>query len=80
MLEEETKDPVLPAQVLRTKAMQTIVPKLASKVFARFDEVINRVMDDVSVLIISSWHHYHLAPVIDLLAGGFDRPIVPSKQ
>lgn len=49
MLEEETKDPALPAQVWRTKAMQAIVPKLASKIFARFDEVIDRVMDDISV-------------------------------
>ena len=48
MLAEETKDPTLPAQVWRTKAMQTIVPELASKIFARFDEVLDRVADDVS--------------------------------
>ena len=48
MLMEETKDPSLPAQVWRTKAMQTTVPELASKIFARFDEVIDRVNDDVS--------------------------------
>lgn len=48
MLVEETKDPSLPVQVWRTKAMQTTVPELASKIFARFDEVIDRVNDDVS--------------------------------
>lgn len=48
MLVEETKDPSLPVQVWRTKAMQTTVPELAAKIFARFDEVIDRVDDDVS--------------------------------
>lgn len=48
MLAEETKDSTLPAQVWRTKAMQTIVPELASKIFARFDEVLDRVTEDVS--------------------------------
>jgi len=50
MLVEETKEPSLPVQIWRTKAMQTIVPELASKIFARFDEVIDRVNDDVSAL------------------------------
>lgn len=49
MLAEETKDPTLPAQVWRTKAMQTTVPELASKIFARFDEVLDRVTEDVSM-------------------------------
>ena len=48
MLLEETKDPSLPVQVWRTKAMQATVPELASKIFARFDEVIDRVNDNVS--------------------------------
>lgn len=48
ILIEETSDPKLPAQVWRTKAMQKIVPELASKIFARFDEVIDRVTEDVS--------------------------------
>lgn len=48
MLAEETKDPTLPAQVWRTKAMQKIVPELASKIFARFDEVLDRTTEDVS--------------------------------
>ena len=49
MLAEETKDPTLPAQVWRTKAMQKIVPELASKIFARFDEALDRVSEEVSV-------------------------------
>lgn len=49
MLAEETKDPTLPAQIWRTKAMQTIVPELASKIFARFDEVLDRVTEDVGM-------------------------------
>ncbi len=48
MLVEETKDPTLPAQVWRTKAMQKIVPELASKIFARFDDVLDRATEDVS--------------------------------
>jgi hypothetical protein len=48
ILAEETNDPTLPAQVWRTKAMQKIVPELASKIFARFDEVLDRVTEDVS--------------------------------
>ena len=40
ILAEETKDPTLPAHVWRTKAMQATVPELASKIFARFDEVL----------------------------------------
>jgi hypothetical protein len=48
ILEEETKDPTLPAHVWRTKAMQAKVPELASKIFARFDEVLDRVTEDVS--------------------------------
>lgn len=48
MLAEETKDPTLPAQVWRTKAMQKIVPELASKIFARFDDVLDRATEDVS--------------------------------
>jgi len=48
ILEEEAKDPTLPAHVWRTKAMQAKVPELASKIFARFDEVLDRVTEDVS--------------------------------
>jgi hypothetical protein len=48
ILAEETKDPTLPAHVWRTKAMQAKVPELASKIFARFDEVLDRVTEDVS--------------------------------
>lgn len=48
MLVEETNNPALPAQAWRTNAMQKIVPELASKIFARFDEVIDRVTEDVS--------------------------------
>jgi hypothetical protein len=48
MLHEEANNPALPAQVWRTKAMQKIVPELASKIFARFDEVMDRVTEDVS--------------------------------
>ncbi|MEI7869964.1 MAG: hypothetical protein WCI11_18910 [Candidatus Methylumidiphilus sp.] len=49
ILLEETKDSMLPAQVWRTKAMQTVVPELASKIFARFDEVLDRITEDVSM-------------------------------
>jgi hypothetical protein len=48
ILAEETKDPTLPAHVWRTKAMQTTVLELASKIFARFDEALDRVSDDVA--------------------------------
>jgi hypothetical protein len=48
MLAEETSDPSLPSQVWRAKAMQKSVPELASKIFARFDEVMDRVIEDVS--------------------------------
>jgi hypothetical protein len=48
ILVEETKDPTLPAHMWRTKAMQKIVPELASGIFARFDEVLDRVSDDVA--------------------------------
>ncbi len=48
ILEEEAKDPTLPAHVWRTNAMQATVPELASKIFARFDEVLDRVSEDVS--------------------------------
>ncbi|NOU12212.1 MAG: hypothetical protein HOO98_19675 [Nitrospira sp.] len=48
ILAEETKDPTLPAHLWRTKALQATVPKLASKIFARFDEVLDRVSEDVS--------------------------------
>jgi len=49
MLAEETAAPTLPAQVWRTKAMQTVIPELASKIFARFDEVMDRVIEEVNV-------------------------------
>ncbi len=48
ILAEETKDPTLPAHLWRTKAMQAKVPQLASKIFARFDEVLDRVTEDVA--------------------------------
>ena len=48
ILAEETKDLTLPAHLWRTRAMQTKVPELASKIFARFDEVLDRVTEDVS--------------------------------
>ena len=48
MLAEETKDPTLPAHLWRTKAMQKIVPELASKIFARFDDVLDRATEEVS--------------------------------
>jgi hypothetical protein len=48
ILAEETKDPTLPAHLWRTKAMQATVSELASKIFARFDEVLDRVSDDVA--------------------------------
>ncbi|MEQ1680482.1 MAG: hypothetical protein ABL950_07765 [Nitrospira sp.] len=48
ILAEETKDPTLPAHLWRTKAMQKIVPELASKIFARFDDVLDRATEDVS--------------------------------
>ena len=48
ILKEETKDPSLPAHVWRTRAMQATVPELASKIFARFDEVLDRVTENVS--------------------------------
>lgn len=49
MLVEEIKEPALPAQVWRTKAMGTIVPELASKIFARFDEVLDRATEEIGV-------------------------------
>jgi hypothetical protein len=48
ILVEETKDPTLPAHLWRAKAMQAKVPELASKIFARFDDVLDRVSEDVS--------------------------------
>jgi hypothetical protein len=48
ILVEETTDPTLPAHLWRTKAMQKIVPELASKIFARFDDVLDRATEDVS--------------------------------
>ena len=48
ILVEEAKDPALPAHAWRTKAMQTVIPDLASKIFARFDEVLDRVSEDIA--------------------------------
>ncbi|TKB60807.1 MAG: hypothetical protein E8D48_12680 [Nitrospira sp.] len=48
ILVEETTDPTLPAHLWRTKAMQAKVPELASKIFARFDDVLDRATEDVS--------------------------------
>lgn len=48
ILAAEVDDSAQPAQVWRTRAMHAEVPILASRVFARFDEVMDRVTDQFS--------------------------------
>ena len=48
ILAAEVADSAQPAQVWRTRAMHAEVPVLASRVFARFDEVMDRVTDQFS--------------------------------
>ena len=48
ILKEEVNDPKLPANIWRTRAMNTVIPDLASKIFSRFDELMDRIEDNIN--------------------------------
>lgn len=48
MLEQERQSPSLPATVWRTRALAKVVPELASRLFAQFDDVMTRTEDNTA--------------------------------
>lgn len=49
ILAEEVRDPNLPSQIWRTRALNEHVPALASRLFSQFDNLMDRVEDNVGL-------------------------------